>query len=285
MRCQVVCAVAAACLGLPAAGLADHEPYPADASVAYVVSSEQPYGRTLYRVDDFNSTPVATEIGAPNLYLDDIGINPLTREAFVLEPMGTPGWGNLYRCSLADGSCELVGSSGVQGLNSLAVGPDGTIYTRGYSTPYIWTLDPDDGSPTLLADVGLGGGSDLVVSPDGTALYSTADLGAGIGSGLLRIDLATLAIEPVGAFGVSAPGLGGLGFDEDGDLYGFRGYNGSSLAEVYGIDLDSGVATLVDEIAGAEGLGLLGAATAVVPEPATLTALLLCAAALVRRSR
>lgn len=282
MRCQVVCAVAATWLVLAAPAVADHS-HPENTSVAYVVSSEQPYGRMLYRVDDFNSTPVASAIGAPNLFLDDIGINPLTREAFVLEPMGTPGWGNLYRCDLTSGACALVGSSGIQGLNALAVGPDGTIYTRGFSTRYIWTLDPDSGAPALLVDTGLGGGSDLVVSPDGTALYATANVGTGIGSGLLRVDLGTLAVEVVGSFGLTEPGLGGLGFDENGDLFGFRGYNGSTLAEVYEIDLDHGAATLVGGIAGAEDLGLLGAATVVVPEPNTLTVLLLGAAALVRR--
>lgn len=252
---------------------------------AYAVGSTVGSGSSqIYRINEYATDPVADVIVDSGLYLGDIGINPSSGDAFVIEGHAP---GRLFHVDLATGTLDLVGSSGLNGLNSLEVAADGTIYARAFNSSLLWTLDPQTATPAVLVDTLYSGGGDLALSPTGEALYATADAGSGLSTALMHIDLETAAVVEVADISINqdTEAWAGIDFDPDGNLFGFLGHDNIGLAQVYSIDLDNYGATLVGDVVGAEELGLLGAAIPVtppVPEPASL-ALMLAASLLLRR--
>lgn len=243
--------------------------------VAYAVGSNVPGGSHIYRIDNFATAPVATVISSPGFVLSDIGINPANGDSYVVDALG-----NLYGLDRGNGALSLIGNTGVTGLNSLDVGPNGVIYARSWNSANVWTVSPLTAAANVLLDTEFSGGSDIAVSPDGLELWATADTGSGIGTGLIRVNLNTLGVDVIGLFGTNA-GLPGLDFDSQGGLWGFMGGDSSPLAEVLSVNQLSGSASMVGTIAGAETLGLFGAA--IVPEPASLSLLAVAGLVALRR--
>lgn len=244
----------------------------ARAEVAYAVSSDVLGTSRLYRIDNFDSAPTAVVIGNTGRVLSDIGINPYTGQAY-----GVTAPGELFGINLNNGALTLIGTSGINGLNSLEVAPNGTIYARAFNSSFLWTLSPANGAATVLLDTGFGGGSDVALMPNTNFLYATANTGNGLGTGLIRVDLGTNAVLVVGAFGGNNA-MAGLDFDLSGNLFGFRGADVSGIAEVHRISSVTASPSLIGAINGAGQLGLFGAAI-IAPEPASFgllaTALLL----------
>lgn len=253
---------------------------PAQADIAYAVGSILDGGSHIYRIDNFNSTPTATVLADSGTYLGDIAVHPTSGTAYAI----ASHTGMLHMVDLNTGDLTLVGDTGVIGLNSLEVAPNGTIYARAYDSDGLWSLDPNTGAATLLVETDFGGGSDLALAPNGTDLYATASLGDGVGTALIRIDLNSMNVVSIGSFGQNPLLMPGLDFDSNGNLYAFAGQDNSGLAQVYHVDMATGAATLIDSIAGAQDLGLLGA-TIAIPEPASLSLVGIGLAALLRRRR
>jgi hypothetical protein len=242
----------------------------AAADVAYAVGSVIDGGSHIYRIEDFSTTPHATILSDSGRYLGDIAIHPSTGAAIAIESHS----GMLVGVNLSDGSLSPIGNTGVLGINALEIAADGTIYARSYDSSNLWTLDPATGAASVLLDTGFTGGSDIALAPNGSDLYATASLGDGVGTALVRIDLDSLNASAVGVFADDSPlVVPGLDFGPSGDLYAFSGNDAIGAATIYHVDPNTGAATLIDSISGAQNVGLLGAA--VIPEPGSLALLTL----------
>lgn len=123
------------------------------------------------------------------------------------------------------------------------------MFVWGLGDGVIRTIDLSNLAVTPLVDTKKFG-ADLALAPGGIDLYGATNDGM-----LIKVNLTTLAVTTIGSFGLTTESICGLGFASDGQLYGTRGSNTSGLAQVYKINLCTGVATLVDNIAGASRFG------------------------------
>src|SRR6185503_12512685 len=135
----------------------------------------------------------------------------------------------------------------------LEAASDNKLFVWGLGDGVIRTIDlsTDLSTPTVTPLVDTKKfGADLALAPGGIDLY-----GATLDGFLIKVNLATLTVTTIGSFGIATESLAGLGFASDGQLYGTRGSNTSGLAQVYKVNLCTGVATLVGNIDGASRIG------------------------------
>lgn len=126
---------------------------------------------------------------------------------------------------------------------------DNRLFAWGPGDTVIRSIDLTTLTVTPLVDLKKFG-ADLALAPGGIDLYGTSLDGM-----LIKVNLVTLAVTTIGPLGIQTDAMAGLGFASDGQLYGTRGSNTTGLAQVYKINVCTGAATLVENIAGASQLG------------------------------
>lgn len=183
---------------------------------------------------------------------------------------------NLFEINPLNAAVSFVGAHGIAGLNALVFGADGTLYSAGFQTSLLYTIDTSTGTATDIGDIGFMSSGDLAFSDGEFYMSSTNDK-------LIRIDLQNNSQgASVGSFGFSD--VYGLATAGDGTLYGV------SDTTIISVNTSTGMGTLVSAYANtgpfsvATGLSFQGATT--VPEPASagIFASLLCLT-MTRRSR
>lgn len=137
-------------------------------------------------------------------------------------------------------------------MYSLEAASDNKLFVWGLGDGVIRSIDLTNLTVTPLVDTKKFGG-DLALAPGGIDLYGATNDGF-----LLKINLVTMAVTNIGPFGIKSESMSGLSFASDGQLYGTRGSNTTGLAQVYKINLCTGAATLVGDIAGASRFGMVG---------------------------
>jgi hypothetical protein len=190
---------------------------------------------------------------------------------------------NLYSINRSTGAATLIGSLGAELMHGLAFDPSTqTLYgTYGVSGgDGLYSIDTATGAAALVGHVGffradhLDRVVGLAVSPQTGDLYGSLGGSAGTG-GLVRIDKVTGQGQLIGFF---TPHIEGLAFEPaTGMLYGVDNSNTRSL---YTIDVTTAAARYVGSTGLANPLGL-----EFVPEPATLSLLVLGGLLLARRRR
>ena len=206
----------------------------------------------LYRVDNYGDTPTAVYLGSTGKVLTDIAITPSGVGYAITVNV-------LYRINLENGQTTLVRNLPVPSQNSLAASED-KLFMWGFGDIKIRVIDlTKPGPPEVLVDPGRYG-ADLALAPGGIFLY-----GAALDNKLIRVNLVTKEIKVIGQMKFSTPDrpvvetgyMSGLGFASDGQLYGTRGNNAGTIAEVYKIDVCTAETNpvRVPTIAGAENFG------------------------------
>src|SRR5512142_1221999 len=161
--------------------------------------------------------------------------------------------GNLYSVDPATGAAKLIGpirlGDTAVGITAVATHPrTGVFYgiTAGLSPAVprsLVTVDLDSASATLVAPIAKRG-SDLAFGPDGTLFMWTPE-----DKRLVKVDLQTGALEPLGPSGIDAGTGGGLAIDRAGGkaYVAATGANGT----IDTIDLVSGTGTTGPKLTGA----------------------------------
>ncbi|HXT51902.1 MAG TPA: PKD domain-containing protein, partial [Thermoanaerobaculia bacterium] len=203
----------------------------AAAGVLYAVENDD--ASTLYRIDDYTTSPHATDIGPTGLYSPAIAIDPTTQLLYGFDDRTH----DLYRIDASTGSATSIGDSGLSSpsLVALAARADGTLFAWDAFNTNLYRLDKASGHATLVGYTGYHAGGDLVFAADGTLYGST-------GSTLVRIDPVTASASAVGSFGVSS--VFGLAVAADGTL--LAGRDTSSILDssrLYRVDRNTGAAT------------------------------------------
>ena len=171
--------------------------------------------------------------------------------------------GKLVSIAIADGSkvtITPVGLTGARGCGSVALSPDGTLYSvcgpgmMGPGLQQLSTIDPKTGHATLFGNevynLQVMG---IEFAPDGT-LYAVGDANRASPTfnSLYTVDLKTGEFTRIGSTGVPDPEFFmDFAFDSRGTMY------GASSHELYTIDLKTGIATkVVDFVGGGDVMGL-----------------------------
>jgi len=266
---------------------------PAHAEVIYGLNQ---FGTNIFTFD--TSTPGTIVLAkaitglTSNEQLQTIDIRPADGKLY-----GVGSFGNTYRIDPVTGVATSTGNVG--GLNGIDFGFDfNPTVDRARLVSEVGTnirIDPTTGTLTAtdtnlayaVGDANFGAHPNVVdlaynnnvAGAQSTTLY-------GIDTGLDR--LVTLSnpnsglLSTVGALGLDVGAVGGFDISPSGVAYAALQPVGSSISNLYTVNLTNGLATLVGQING--GLVVRDIAVAV-PEPASLGLLLLAAPALLVRRR
>jgi len=218
---------------------------PRRSSVMYCTGTgtDTDQSRHIYRVEQYETSPSAIDLGASGERLTDIAIDPCTARAYAITI------DKLFSVDLVTGKLNLLGTlNGLTGLNSLEVACAGPLYAWGISDTRIFTIDPSTLSTQSVVDTGLHVG-DLALSPDGAALFGTT-----LDNQLVRVDLASKTATSV-ALQNAPDRIPGLDFGSDGQLYGVLGNDFKGSATVCRIDPKTGTVASIGPIANAQHLG------------------------------
>ena len=151
--------------------------------------------------------------------------------------------GRVYRLPTDGSAPTLVAESNVATIGAFERLNDGLYYGITHEDPTLYRFDPVTFAPTFVGRIvrtdSMFEGS-IVQSPSGTVYVSNGDVASS--AELLTLDLATLAVTPVGRFRPSGDAdLNGLGWRNDGKLVGLDRGSGA-LVE---IDPDTGAETVL----------------------------------------
>ncbi len=216
---------------------------------------QQGSSHVLYTIDNFQTAPVAEEIG-PVGSIWSLAGDPATGGLYgtTIDSPTT----SVYSIDPATGATTLIGTPGIADQNSLAFGPDGYLYSWGYGIfDNLYRVNPVTGAATFVLDTGHWG-ADLAFDTDGT-LYGISYDGS-----LLRFDLTNLTSTVVGTLtsdqGLLAQGYyaPGLIIDSQGVMYAVASIEGSPLADLYRVDKTTAAATWIGSIAFPNGFGGTG---------------------------
>jgi len=130
--------------------------------------------------------------------------------------------GDIYEISPGNAASTRVATTGVPGLGSLELTPDGLLY--GFTTDVgatLYCIDPDDFSTTAIGQLAPAlfffEGS-IVFAPSG-AVYGT-NLGEDLNAQLFSIDILTGQAMAIGTMGSGEHDINGMAWREDGMLVG-----------------------------------------------------------------
>lgn len=213
-------------------------------------------GSRLYRIDNYETNPVATVIGGTFKSVWDVAIDPTTGRFY-----GLGADGSFYELNPANGLASLVGSTGEVDVNALEFDAAGQAWTWGGLTGDLFRIDKNTGDATRIGNTGFASGGDLAFDTDG-ALFGTTD------SQLIRINKNTGAGTLVGSLGFS--GAFGLEIDAAGTMFVGRGGSSSGLAQLFRVNKTTGSATSIGIISGASSYGLSGIALSASPSSPAL---------------
>jgi hypothetical protein len=145
----------------------------------------------------------------------------------------------LYSINRATAASAFIGSHSVPGGNALVFGSDGTLYSAGFSSTSLFTIDPSTGASTNLGNTGFASGGDLAFV--GSDFYL-----ADSSSNLISINLSDLSNSSVvGAFGIG--NVFGIATSE-GNMFGVAG------TQIFSVDVTTGAGFDVVDYGG-QGLG------------------------------
>lgn len=157
--------------------------------------------------------------------------------------------GNVYKLDSSTGAGSLLGASGTQSLNAETRAADGTIYAAGRGN-VLWKIDENTGQAIAGPNINLADIRGIAMSP-GNVLYAVNDVGFGLPDNLHTIDVNNGNTAMIGGTGV--PGIQGLEFGSNGNLYAWdlgTGQNGMGLVR---INVNTGQATDVNPNIGGGG--------------------------------
>ncbi len=225
----------------------------------------------LYRID--LATGTTTLIGQTDINFDFAVTVP---QGLAVSASGslfaTDILGMLYELDPTDASTTLIGDTGLGNIEGLDfLGTTDTLIAADFDSrpPSLFTLDLATGDPTLLvtaSEPAVAVRSMTLIDMD-TAIIRTDDPEENT---LRRLDLSTGALTTIGAVS-GFPGLTGLDFGIDGNLYGL-----TNVGEILAIDPTNANATLIADT----GIGWLGLAAVPIPEPNSMALVLAGTAAL-----
>jgi hypothetical protein len=209
---------------------------------------------TLYRIDDYASSPTAVAIGGGNLSLaGDIAIDPTTGLGYAIQTTGS-----LVRVDLSTGAVVAAVAGAGANPNALTFSDDGTLYSWGGRPQSpgmdtnLYVLDKINGGGQAVLDTGYIAAGDLAYDGETGLLFGSASTGE-----LIRIDLGAMSVTSIG-FMIAAPHLYnvlGLEIDPlDGTMYALVGGTFSDAATLYTVDKTTAEITLVGDIDGAHGV-------------------------------
>ena len=179
------------------------------------------------------ATGELTGIFDSGIELTDIDIDP-EGNVFGISASG------LYSIDLQAKTATLIGSYGVDGLNALEIGDDGTLYATSFSSQELYVLDPSNGAARSIGVLpeGVNSAGDLQFANNTLYLAELDDL-VGINVEGDTVSDATV----IGSFNLEDERILGITLDEDGDPVGLTD-NGSILE----LDLDTGEASQVGTV-------------------------------------
>ncbi|HND54460.1 MAG TPA: SdrD B-like domain-containing protein, partial [Pirellulaceae bacterium] len=180
-------------------------------------------GQTVY-LHDSNRNLIALDLATGSSR--KVGTLGVTLTDLALDPVGnlygitTSG---LYRVNPQTAATTLIGNHGISGGNSLAFGPDGTLFAMGANSSQLFVLNVATGASTARGGAGVQAEGDLAfvqgrlfLSTSSNRLYElNPGTGAATDRGLMR-----------------AGDWYGLATTEAGELLGFDGLNYATLSPV-----------------------------------------------------
>jgi hypothetical protein len=212
------------------------------AGVGYSIRSDG--DQKLYRIDLETgvTTPVGTAKSSGFEGIEGLAFSPGCTTLYGVDDVKD----RLVTCNRTTGSCETVGSLGVDITDTgLTFANDGNLYmsTDAPKDPIrFFRIDPGTGNATWVGDPGIEI-TGLAANP--LAVYGLGGDGKDV---LVQVDTETGAATTIGPLG-SAVTLqdGGLDFDHDGTLYGLNdlGPGSGKASQIFKIDLETGKATVV----------------------------------------
>jgi len=243
---------------------------------AVAAGASSAFADSILYVDDSNGglakvdadTGSTTFIGNMGVVMTDIAMNSNGA-------MYGISFSNLYSINIITAATTNIGSfgSGINDLNALVFGSNGTLYSAGYNDTKLYTLNTLTGTATALTgSTGVDSAGDLAFNPDNSSnLYESDTNGA-----LVKVSLGPpVSGTVIGSFNVSnGDDMYGMATGTDGVLYGLAD------SDIYSIKTSTGKATYLSDFSDpthnfCEGSAYAYGATAPwpsapVPEPATL---------------
>lgn len=224
-------------------------------SVALYAVATFPAGEgSLYRIDDYATSPTAAVIGTGGLLLaGDIAIDPTTGDAY-----GVLTTGSLIKLDLSTGAITAVLAGAGANPNALTFTDDGTLYSWGGRPQNpgmdtnLYVLDKINGGGQVVLDTGFVAAGDLAYDAATGYLYGSAATGD-----LIRIDPVGMTVTTIGPISGLGFGLFALGLEidpGDGTMYALVSGTFSSSATLYTVDKDTAAVTLVDNVTGAHNV-------------------------------
>ncbi len=214
-------------------------------------------GPVLYVHD--NAGKLAT-LDATTGSIDIIGDMGITMTDIAFSPTGDLygiSFGRLYAIDSDTAQATLIGSHAVPGGNTLVFGEDGTLYSAGYMSTSLYTIDVNNGATTNLGSMGFFAGGDL-------AFHNGHLYMASLSNKLVDIDLDDLSnTVAIGSFAVS--GVFGLATGSDNNLY--------AVANTAVFSVNTATGGVIDLVSFAkQGLGQAFGLTSFIPDEIVIAA-------------
>lgn len=237
------------------------------------------WGGSSYHVDV--ATGTAVELSRPGHFF-----NAMAKDNFG-NFYASDNWNRIYSIDPITGAAQLraniSGFGNSESIRGMAYSNNGQLYAVSNTTfgdiARFFKIDLSTGDASLVGSTGMVGLQSLAVAPDNT-FYSFQLSGFGFGDlGLVSIDPATGLATDINALDdESSSGMQSLAFGHAGDLYGM-GQGGGGQGIIFRVDTTDGHLTQLALVP----VGLRGMEFLPIPEPRSLTLLLIASTALVSR--
>ena len=232
--------------------------YPALDKVMYASSGPQNGGEIL---SVNTETGEGTNIG-PSLFTDIKGLTISQSNNELLAVRSTPSESEILRVNSLGGDSYLLYSLDLGSMVAISFDTTGTLYGA-LENGEIYSIDLTDGTYQYVSTAQI----ELVTiafEPMTNNLWATIKGGFGIPKDqIFKIDLPTGDTTLVGQTGFNNTPTNALAFDENGVLYGIKG-TGPQVSDLFTIDVNTGVGTVVGSVGLQALTGLAFAETGVV---------------------